>query len=219
MSAVGRARWSELWRGASARADMGTWFDRLTTLYSQAHRHYHGIRHIEKCLAEFDAARHLAEDHIAVELAIWFHDALYDPRATDNEERSAIPAEECLSEGGTSGHLRAAVTDLVLATKTHEVSGQVDAQLLVDVDLSILGKPEPRFLEYEAQIRGEYDWVPDIPFVTRRAEILERFLARERIYTTEHFFRTYERQARSNLQASIGRLRGAIAGQPGSPPS
>jgi predicted metal-dependent HD superfamily phosphohydrolase len=96
----------------------------------------------------------------------------------------------------------------VLATKQHDGSLHPDAPLLVDVDLSILGQPPERFWQYENQIRAEYEWVPNEVFATRRAEILEQFLARKRIYSTDNFFRKYEAQARMNLRASVENLRG-----------
>ena len=98
------------------------------------------------------------------------------------------------------------VAALVLATKAHDPALHPAAPLLVDVDLSILGKPRKRFQEYEAQIRRGYDWVPEEKFAAKRAEILERFLARERLYATDHFFAKYEQQARTNLQSSIRTL-------------
>jgi len=89
-----------------------------------------------------------------------------------------------------------------------------DAPLLVDIDLSILGQAEARFQEYEAQIRREYEWVPEPAFALKRAEILERFLARERIYSTEPFFSKYEKQARANLLGSIRKLRARLTFRP-----
>jgi predicted metal-dependent HD superfamily phosphohydrolase len=94
-----------------------------------------------------------------------------------------------------------------MATKTHELSLHPDGPLLVDVDLGILGQSEDRFWAYEADIRREYEWVPESTFREKRAEILERFLARKRIYSTDPFFAKYERQARANLQASVQKLR------------
>jgi predicted metal-dependent HD superfamily phosphohydrolase len=179
----------------------------LARRYAEPHRHYHTAQHIVECLTEFDPARRLASQPVAVELALWFHDAIYEPRAPDNEEQSAALAEQCLTEAGANGALCAAVRDLILVTKTHEGSGHPDAPLLMDIDLSILGQPEDRFREYERQIRLEYAWVPDAVFVSRRAEILARFLARGRIYATDRFFQLREDQARLNLKASLERLR------------
>jgi predicted metal-dependent HD superfamily phosphohydrolase len=207
MSALSRERWSQLWRSASGHGDGGPWFDVLVARYAEPHRYYHSSRHIQECLSEFDPVRHLAFHPIAVELALWFHDAIYDTHATENEEQSAALAEQCLADAGTGTDLRLSVRDLILVTKTHDASKHPDAPLLVDVDLSILGQPEDRFWEYESQIRQEYAWVSDVLFSARRAEILERFLARGRIYSTDWFFETLEKQARSNLQASLQRLR------------
>ena len=105
-------------------------------MYSEPHRYYHNLLHIEDCLGEFDRAKQLATDPTAVELAIWFHDAVYDPRAADNEERSAELAKAWLSDLHASDALTDSVGRLVLATKSHDASLHADAPLLVDVDLS-----------------------------------------------------------------------------------
>ena len=175
-------------------------------MYSEPHRHYHNQHHIADCLHEFDGVRHLAREPVAVELAIWFHDAVYDTRAGDNEEHSAELAKDWLKKSNTPDALADAVGQLVLATKHHDGSLHVDAPLLVDVDLSILGQMPERFREYEAQIRAEYSWVEQELFCEKRAEILERFLARERIYGTEKFSGRCELRARRNLRESIAAL-------------
>jgi predicted metal-dependent HD superfamily phosphohydrolase len=200
-------RWKNLWRAAGAQTETASHFDQLVQLYNEPHRHYHNSRHIVDCLNEFDLTRHLAKEPLAVELAIWFHDAIYDPRAADNEERSADLAKQCITEAGLEETLARSVNALVLATKQHDNSLHPDAPLLVDIDLSILGQPANRFWEYENQICKEYAWVPEEIFRTKRAEILERFLARKQIYNTDHYFSQLETQARANLDQSIRKLR------------
>jgi len=200
-------RWAGLWRAIGASGDPSPWHERLTAAYVEPQRHYHNQQHIAECLAQFDAARHLAPQPEAVEFAIWFHDAIYDPKAPDNEEQSAELAKRCLTESGLSERFRQSVSTLILATKTHQVGGNPNAAVLLDVDLSILGQPEERFLEYETQIRKEYQWVPKIIFGSKRAKILEQFLARDRIYTTDWFHQKYEQTARHNLQTSIRQLK------------
>src|SRR5207253_2303756 len=115
--------------------------------YAEPHRHYHNQRHIADCLAEFDAVRRLAKQPEALELALWFHDAVYDPKATDNEEQSAALAKRCL-EGARQPDLARTVAELVMATKLHGADADPDAALVVDMDLSILGQNETRFAEY-----------------------------------------------------------------------
>ena len=202
-----RERWAALWKAVGASGDPLPWYGHLAAAYAEAHRHYHNQQHIAECLAELDGARHLASNPEAVEMALWFHDAVYDPRAGDNEERSAAVAKRCLAEAALPGAFADRVSQLVMATKSHEVSTDADAAAVVDVDLSILGQPEERFLEYEAQIRQEYGWVPRIIFAPKRAKILENFLAREQIYATGWFHGKYEQQARRNLETSIRKLK------------
>lgn len=206
MSGLNPERWSQLWHTATNTAPPTDAFARLVALYSEPQRHYHTLLHIEDCLGEFDRAKQLATDPAAVELAIWFHDAVYDPRAADNEERSAELAKDWLGDVPASDALTDSVGRLVLATKNHDASLHADAPLLVDVDLSILGRSPEQFWEYERQIREEYSWVQKPVFAAKRAEILQRFLARERIYQTELFFQRMEAQARANLRASVQRL-------------
>jgi len=206
MSALDRERWTRLWQKTASQGDGSAWFEILDTHYAEGHRYYHTARHISECLMEFDDASHLATQPVAVELALWFHDAIYDTHAADNEEQSALLAQRCLENAGAAVDLQSSVRDLVLVTKAHEGSTHPDAPLLVDVDLSILGAREERFFEYEDQIRLEYAWVPEDIFRTKRAEILQRFLARDVIYRTPRFYQTHEKQARANLRASLERL-------------
>src|SRR5579871_1864276 len=199
-------RWQQLWLTIRANGDALAWYDRLRSTYAAPGRCYHGQQHVVDCLAEFDAARGLAKQPEEVELALWFHDAIYDATAADNEERSAALAKECLEWAGRAD-LGRTVAALVMATKLHNATAGTDAALVVDVDLSILGQDERRFAEYEAGIRAEYSWVAQKVFNAKRAEILQGFLKRQRIYATEHFWRKYEVQARRNLERAIRGLK------------
>ena len=206
MNWPGPDRWARLWHAIAADDRDSEWYETLTRAYAEPQRHYHNQRHIADCLAEFDSARALATNPEAVELALWFHDAVYNPRATNNEEQSAALAKRCLKSAWRPD-LGETVATLVMATKLHNTDAGRDADLVVDVDLSILGQNEKRFDEYEVGIRAEYAWVSTELFNAKRAEILQRFLDRKMIYATEHFSRKYERQARGNLERSIRGLR------------
>ena len=199
-------RWARLWQSIGASGDGGRWYEILTKAYAELQRYYHNQQHIAECLAEFDGVRHLAKEPEAVELALWFHDAVYDPKAGDNEERSAAMANSCLGEAALPD-LGTKVSALVMVTKSHDPKPGSDAELMVDVDLSILGQEPGRFAEYEAQIREEYRSVPKLIFNFKRAQILERFLARPRIFATDSFANRYEEIARRNLTESIRNLR------------
>ena len=131
---------------------------------------------------------------------------VYDPKAGDNEEQSATMARSCLETAGAP-RLGATVSSLEMATKAHKTEAGADVALMVDVDLTILGQDEQRFAEYEEQIRKEYQTVPKLIFNFKRAEILEKLLARSRIYATDFFAAKYDKRARHNLERSIRQLK------------
>ncbi len=183
-------------------------FELLLNAYSQKHRHYHTGVHIEHCLRQLDAASGLASEPAEVELALWFHDAVYDPYSSDNEKKSADLACELLNRHGVSSERVERVRAHIMATR-HEAPATIeDSRLVVDVDLSILGVDEEDYARFEADVREEYRWVPGPLFRRKRAEILESFLARPTIYSTIPFRTKYETPARRNLIAAIAALRG-----------
>jgi predicted metal-dependent HD superfamily phosphohydrolase len=204
---MNQARWKRL-MGAFGLPEAGETFDLLVDAYSQEHRHYHTAAHIEHCLHEFDSASGLASEPAEVELALWFHDAIYDPYASNNEAKSADWACELLNRGGVASERVERVRAHILATRHEAPAALDDARLVVDIDLSILGVDEEAYARFEAQVREEYRWVPGPLFRSKRAEILESFLARPAIYSTTPFRDRYEAPARRNLTAAIATLRG-----------
>ncbi len=201
-----RERWNTAWSGLSVAPPSEALLDGLLSRYAESHRAYHTLKHIRECFEQFDAARHLAERPAQVELAIWFHDAVYDTRSFDNEERSAEWAARSLLEAGAPSEASDRVRDLVLATKYNAKSTGPDASLVVDVDLAILGAEPVRFNEYEAQVRQEYSWVSETVFREGRSKILRGFLARPHIYATCEFRARFEARARDNLGRSLRKL-------------
>jgi predicted metal-dependent HD superfamily phosphohydrolase len=198
-----RVRWQAAWMPYGRREVGDRIFNDLAVAYTAPDRHYHNLAHISDCLETLDACRGDAEDPDAVEIALWFHDAVYDTHAADNEEQSA---EWAAGEIG-AGERAATVRRLVLATKHgSEAPANADSGLISDIDLAILGAEEARFWAYEDAIRREYNWVPEDIFRTRRADILRRFLQQDRIYRTPRFHKKYDNIARFNLNASINRL-------------
>jgi len=181
-------------------------FTRLIESYSQPHRAYHTTQHLDECLHAFEGARSHAQSPGAVGLALFYHDAIYDTHARDNEEKSAELARQVLASGRAGEPIQSYVTDLILVTRHAAMPESEDQQLVVDIDLSILGAPQDRFDEYERQVRQEYSWVDEAIFRSVRSKILQEFLARPAIYSTADFRDRLERQARANLVRSIGAL-------------
>lgn len=176
--------------------------------YSSADRVYHSLQHLGECLDLFEEAQeqHLADHPGEVAIALWFHDAVYDTRRSDNEAKSADWAEQVVRSAGGTAETIERIRGLILATRHAESPAAGDAALVVDIDLAILGAPESRFEEYEVQIHQEYDWVPALVFRPTRARILQGFLDRDRIYTTAPFAARFEARARMNLLRALARL-------------
>jgi predicted metal-dependent HD superfamily phosphohydrolase len=185
--------------------------DALINAYSEPHRHYHTLQHLHECIAHLAPAIHLAQQAGEVEVALWFHDAIYGLQAKDNEARSAQWASEALTASGASHEQVTRVHALIMATchmaKPVDAEGVcasgADQQLLVDIDLSILGASPARFAEYDQQVRAEYRWVPSLIYRVKRKAVLKSFLDRDTIYATKHFQALHEQQARVNLQHAV----------------
>lgn len=192
--------WQRAWAGIGAAGDGGALFAQLKAAYAEPQRHYHTQQHLGECLSAFYDVRALAEHPDEVELALWFHDAIYDIKGHDNEQRSADWAREVLRDAGVAGEAAQRVHDLVMATRHTAVPSGHDERLLVDIDLSILGAERTRFDEYEQQIRREYAYVPGFLFRRKRREILKGFLDRPAIYSTPYFHDALEARARDNLR-------------------
>jgi predicted metal-dependent HD superfamily phosphohydrolase len=204
--------WKTTWTGLGVEAPGDGLYAELVAHYSAPERHYHSLRHLDECFARFAESHHLAERPHEIALALWFHDAVYDVRGQDNEERSAAWAEEVARGAGLPADVATRIRGLIMATKHDALPGSNDGRLLVDIDLAILGASGERFDEYERQVRQEYSWVPDVLFRSKRREILEAFLARPHIFSTDYFRSRYEAQARANLERSITALTGGPAG-------
>jgi predicted metal-dependent HD superfamily phosphohydrolase len=175
----------------------------LTAAYSGSHRRYHTRAHVEHCLNELNRswmhAIHLSE----VRWAILFHDAVYDPKRQDNEARSADWACSVMEEMHRPKEEQDRVRAMILATAPAGEPRTPDEALLQDVDLSVLGAEETVFDEYDRAIRAEYEWAPEESYLQARAELLESFLARARLYRTAPFRERYEASARKNLRRAL----------------
>jgi predicted metal-dependent HD superfamily phosphohydrolase len=203
-----KERWRRAWRGIGAgRGDAV--FAELVERYSEPHRAYHNLEHVRDCLRQLEWARPLLVHAAEVEVAAWFHDAIYDPRRDDNEEQSALWAERALLAAGVAGDVVARVADLIRLT-THVQEGLTgDGAVLCDADLAILGAAPKRFDGYEKQIREEYAWVPEVVYREKRGEVLAGFLRRPTIYHSRPFIERYEAQARANLEGILADRYGA----------
>jgi predicted metal-dependent HD superfamily phosphohydrolase len=175
--------------------------DALIARWSEPHRHYHDLTHLDACLIAFDEHRALVAHPGEVLAALLFHDAVYEPTRSDNEARSADLARSMLD--GASVESLDRIVRAIEATRTHEAGGDSDIALVLDVDLSILGADPETYDAFERAIRLEYAHVPDALFAVGRRAVLESFAQRDRIYATDEFHHALEARARANLARAL----------------
>jgi predicted metal-dependent HD superfamily phosphohydrolase len=195
--------WDRAWIGLSSLTDGNESFQSISSYYSDPERYYHTLQHLGECLDLFESVIYLAVHPAEVEMALWFHDAIYNTASQDNEAQSAKWARSELSKAGVLPEKIDRIQSLIMATCHTALPMTIDECLLVDIDLAILGSPTERFAEYEQQIRTEYNFVPETIFNQKRQEILQGFLDRSTIYSTKYFQDKLERRARSNIKRSI----------------
>ncbi|MDD9810132.1 MAG: hypothetical protein OXU71_00205 [Gammaproteobacteria bacterium] len=192
-------------------------FARLDAYYREPHRHYHNGGHIDDCLARLDLAYAQVDggvdDADAVELALWFHDVIYQLGAPDNEQRSA---EWFAAQA--AGHLPADFIDRVagyiLDTTHREAPAAPGAKWVVDADLSGIGMDGESFGRDGDKIRREFAHLSDAEFARGQAGFLRDLLARERIYYTDFFRDLCEARARRNIQSVLAGHAGAESPSP-----
>ena len=180
-------------------------FQFLVEKYSENHRAYHNLGHINYLLREANKIEF--EDFDSVYFAIWFHDVIYEPKKSDNEIESAKLAVKLLRELGLNQQTISKIEQLILATQKHSVEDiDADGKIFLDLDLSILGATPDIYQQYSQAIREEYSHVLEILYRQGRKQVLESFLKREVIYFSENLRERFENQARVNLANEIKEL-------------
>ena len=179
-----------------------TLLNTLITAYTEPQRAYHTVQHIAECLAHFQNIQSSLNDSIAVETAIWFHDAVYDPKASDNELQSAELMKSVCNEFLSEQQIEK-VYQWIIATQKHQPSDDHDLNSLLDIDLAILGSNAERFAEYQQQIQFEYAWVESDVYKVKRKQVLQQFEQMNPIYQTRWFRYHYEKQAKISLSMYV----------------
>ncbi len=186
----------------------------LVSSYEAPGRHYHVLGHACAVVDTLEMLLGALENHPAAAMAAWFHDAIYDARADDNEARSAAMAFELMTIGGADPTLVERACTMILATAGHAVDavGDTEGRAFLDADLAILGESPDTYDAYASAIRREYAHVPAALYRAGRAHVLRGFLGRPRLYLTEAMFHDRESIARANLAREIAALERSAEG-------
>lgn len=200
------ALWSRCQNGGGARVDPADVYEEVHGYYSEPGRHYHTPKHIDHCLAQFDLASTEMEDPDAVEMAIWFHDLVFEPNADDNEIRSARRFLE-LAKDSMDDAFKTRVYDLIMTTAPPRMPKTIDQKFMLDIDLSSFGLPWDDMLRDSIAVRQESGQLSDAQFFPGQRAFLESLVKREHFYFTDFFRSRIEDTARSNIERYLRNLR------------
>jgi conserved hypothetical protein len=191
----------------------------LLQAWEQPHRAYHHSGHLSQMLTDLDrlyAYRTQGSTPLALVLAAWFHDAVYEGAPGEDERRSEqlanISLEPLVTAGLLSGDELQMVSLLVRATATHELPESADLpagyepadiQFFLDADMAILAADSARYRRYLRGVRSEYSHLDDEAFRAGRTTFLRSILGRKRIFLSEEGLQLWEEPARANLQAEL----------------
>ncbi len=202
-----RGRWRDALvaaRGGASEPDPAPYAENLLARWAEPQRRYHSTDHLAAVLAHVDVLEAHAAEPDVVRLAAWFHDAVYRPDRSENEERSAALAERALPEAGVGPGPTAEVARLVRLTVSHDPRpGDANGAVLCDADLAILATPPGAYAAYAAAVREEYGFVPDDAFRAGRADVLRGLLALPALFHTPHGATHWEAVARHNLSTEL----------------
>lgn len=176
------------------------YWEEIAEHYSANTRHYHNLLHLADLLKHLSTIKSSVKNWHAVLFCLYYHDIVYDPLKSDNEEQSAGIAKQRMEGLGVRENTAIEAYRHILATKKHEPSASEDCNYFTDADLAVLGSDWETYAAYSSNIRKEYAVFPDAVYIPGRKKVIEQFLSRKAIYKTGYFSSRFEAQARKNLQ-------------------
>jgi predicted metal-dependent HD superfamily phosphohydrolase len=188
-----------------ARLIMQLWTE-VETNYSSKKRHYHTLTHLENLLQQLLAVKTKIKEWNTILFTLYYHDIIYNPLKTTNEEKSAEFAENRMQLVGIPQPIINNCVNQIVATKKHLLSADDDTNIFTDADLSILGQPWELYEKYYQQVRKEYALYPDLIYIPGRKKVLQYFLQMQQIFKTDYFFEKFEEQAKENLKKELLQL-------------
>lgn len=185
---------------------IGNLWAQIEKQYTGKGRHYHNLQHLENMFPELETLKADITDFSIITFSVFYHDVIYDATSKTNEEKSAEFAASRMKRMNIDQDTVRKVSEQIIATKSHQRSGNADTNYLLDADLSVLGKDRETYMEYTLKIRKEYAVYPDFLYKPGRKKVLQHFLELESIFKTDTFRNQYEDQARKNIEWEIESL-------------
>ena len=199
-----KQRFEDLWSRCAGSGDgAGERFDEIERHYQESHRRYHTPEHVEHCLEQFDAAREHLDAPDAVELAVWYHDVIYDVKSRENELESARLFQRRARDRVPGDQVDEVVALIMVTVHTRIAPETTDQAFMVDIDLSSFGLPWDRFITDSIAVRDEFAHLSDAEFFPKQRDFLRSLLARDSFCYTEFFRRRHEQQARRNIEGYL----------------
>ncbi len=199
-------RWQGLMEALGLPASENTG-EELIRAHSQRNRHYHSTGHIDTCLRHLDEHAELTDSAAEIELALWFHDAVYRPLLRHNERKSAEWATRFLQESETGSRPWAnRVPRLIMATRHIREPKTRDQAVIADIDLAILASDADTYAAFEKAVRREHRVIPYFLYRRKREAILRGFLYRPVIYHDSTLRKLWETRARKNLEQTLSEM-------------
>jgi predicted metal-dependent HD superfamily phosphohydrolase len=202
------ARWLELVERYGLEQTTAKWiFTDLVKHYNQPGRYYHTLEHVEAILDTIGPLESEAQEYDTLQLAVWFHDVIFEPLGKDNEARSAEYAFIRLREMGLAEETASRVAELIMMTTDHQApEDDIDGQILIDADLAPFGLDKVQFDQQSVAIRKEFSQISDSAYRESRRKFLKVMMEREPLYYTEYFNATLESKARENIAEALEEL-------------
>ena len=174
--------------------------------YADKKRHYHTLQHLDNLLAQLIEIKGEIQNWEAILFTLYYHDIVYDPLKSDNEEKSAALAEKRMKQISVSADTIERCKKHILATKSHLKSTDSDTNYFTDADLAVLGQPWEAYTLYYKNVRKEYAIYPDLVYHAGRKKVLHHFLTMDNIFKTDFFYHKFEKQAKQHIQKEISLL-------------
>lgn len=145
--------------------------------WSEPHRHYHDLGHLNDLISQINEdygdGKINENEREKLTLVALFHDLVYEPTRTDNEEKSAEIFYRFCTEQHNIDLVE--VKQMILDTKNHTPCTPL-SQKFIDYDMNICDREFDDLLIWENNIREEYSMYVNEEYKAKRIKFLESIL-------------------------------------------